>query len=195
MKEDLYDDQFEEKDEKFDFQAFFFKYIIHWPYIVACVLLSLALAFIYLRYQVPVYVVSSSVLIKEDDKKNANNALATMQDFGMLSMTSNFDNEIQIMQSRTLIKKVVSRLNLFINIAEKRAFGYAMPLYKNAPLDVFMTAEEADKLTGNVRLELTYQPGGLLLVQATYLENGKEQEVVQSFGKLPAVLPLSLIHI
>ena len=189
MKEDLYDDQFEEKDEKFDFQAFFFKYIIHWPYIVACVLLSLALAFIYLRYQVPVYVVSSSVLIKEDDKKNANNALATMQDFGMLSMTSNFDNEIQIMQSRTLIKKVVSRLNLFINIAEKRAFGYAMPLYKNAPLDVFMTAEEADKLTGNVRLELTYQPGGLLLVQATYLENGKEQEVVQSFGKLPAVLP------
>lgn len=189
MKEDLYDDQFEEKDEKFDFQAFFFKYIIHWPYIVACVLLSLALAFIYLRYQVPVYVVSSSVLIKEADKKNANNALATMQDFGMLSMTSNFDNEIQIMQSRTLIKKVVSRLNLFINIAEKRAFGYAMPLYKNAPLDVFMTAEEADKLTGNVRLELTYQPGGLLLVQATYLENGKEQEVVQSFGKLPAVLP------
>lgn len=189
MKEDLYDDQFEEKDEKFDFQAFFFKYIIHWPYIVACVLLSLALAFIYLRYQVPVYVVSSSVLIKEDDKKNANNALATMQDFGMLSMTSNFDNEIQIMQSRTLIKKVVSRLNLFINIAEKRAFGYALPLYKNAPLDVFMTAEEADKLTGNVRLELTYQPGGLLLVQATYLENGKEQEVVQSFGKLPAVLP------
>lgn len=189
MKEDLYDDQFEEKDEKFDFQAFFFKYIIHWPYIVACVLLSLALAFIYLRYQVPVYVVSSSVLIKEDDKKNSNNALATMQDFGMLSMTSNFDNEIQIMQSRTLIKKVVSRLNLFINIAEKRAFGYALPLYKNAPLDVFMTAEEADKLTGNVRLELTYQPGGLLLVQATYLENGKEQEVVQSFGKLPAVLP------
>ena len=40
-----------------------------------------------------------------------------MQDFGMLSMTSNFDNELEILKSRTLIKKVVSRLNLYTNIA------------------------------------------------------------------------------
>lgn len=58
----------------------------------------MALAFIYLRYQAPVYEVASSVLIKEDDnKKSANNALAAMQDFGMFSMTSNFDNEVEIL--------------------------------------------------------------------------------------------------
>lgn len=31
MKEDLYDDLLNEKEEKTDFQALFFKYIIHWP--------------------------------------------------------------------------------------------------------------------------------------------------------------------
>lgn len=30
MKEDLYDDLFDEKEEKTDFQALFFKYVIHW---------------------------------------------------------------------------------------------------------------------------------------------------------------------
>ena len=98
MKEDLYDDLFDEKEEKTDFQALFFKYVIHWPWFIASILICMALAFIYLRYQAPVYEVASSVLIKEDDnKKSANNALAAMQDFGMFSMTSNFDNEVEIL--------------------------------------------------------------------------------------------------
>ena len=96
MKEDLYDDLLNEKEEKTDFQALFFKYIIHWPWFVASVLICTGLAFAYLRYQIPVYEVSSSILIKEDDKKSTNNALSAMQDFGMLSMTSNFDNELEI---------------------------------------------------------------------------------------------------
>lgn len=132
MKEDLYDDLFDEKEEKTDFQALFFKYVIHWPWFIASILICMALAFIYLRYQAPVYEVASSVLIKEDDnKKSANNALAAMQDFGMFSMTSNFDNEVEILKSRTLIKKVVSHLNLYINIAQKQPFGYDIPLYKD----------------------------------------------------------------
>lgn len=69
MKEDLYDDLLNEKEEKTDFQALFFKYIIHWPWFVASVLICTGLAFAYLRYQIPVYEVSSSILIKEDDKE------------------------------------------------------------------------------------------------------------------------------
>ena len=55
MKEDLYDDLLNEKEEKTDFQALFFKYIIHWPWFVASVLICTGLAFAYLRYQIPVY--------------------------------------------------------------------------------------------------------------------------------------------
>ena len=46
MKEDLYDDLLnEKKEEKTDFQALFFKYIIHWPWFVASVLICTGLAF------------------------------------------------------------------------------------------------------------------------------------------------------
>ena len=47
MKEDLYDDLLNEKEEKTDFQALFFKYIIHWPWFVASVLICTGLAFAY----------------------------------------------------------------------------------------------------------------------------------------------------
>lgn len=47
------------------------------------------------------------MLIKEEDKRSGsgNNPLAAIQDLGMFSMTNNFDNEVEILKSRTLIKK------------------------------------------------------------------------------------------
>ena len=92
--------------------------------------------YVFLRYQTPVYNVTSSVLIKEDEKKGANAAsgLAAIQDLGMLSMTSNFDNEVEILRSRTLIKKVVSDMGLYIDMEESNALGFNPPLYKNSPL-------------------------------------------------------------
>ena len=48
MKEDLYDDLYlEEKEEKTDFKAVLFKYTIHWPWFVACILLCMAGAWLY----------------------------------------------------------------------------------------------------------------------------------------------------
>lgn len=193
MKEDLCDDIFDEKEEKTDFQAFFFKYVIHWPWFIVSILICAFLAFIYLRYQAPVYEILSSVLIKEEDnKKSANNTLAAMQDFGMFSMTNNFDNEVEILKSRTLIKKVVSRLNLYINTVQKQTFGYDIPLYKNSSLDIFMTAEEAEKLDGDVLLDLTYDTRGKLSAEVSYTQNDEKQKTQKHFDKLPAILPLPI---
>ena len=71
-----------------------------------CAGLYLISAFIYLRYQAPVYNVDAAVLIKEGDKKggSSNNPMGALQDLGMFSMTNNFDNEVEILKSRTLIK-------------------------------------------------------------------------------------------
>lgn len=115
-----------------------------------------------------------------------------MQDFGMFSMTSNFDNEVEILKSRTLIKKVVSHLNLYINIAQKQPFGYDIPLYKDTPFDVFMTAEEADKLDENILLDLTYDTLGKLSAEVSYTQDNEKQKAQKSFDKLPAILPLPI---
>ena len=184
-----------QEEQELDLAALFFKYLFYWKWFVASVVLCCALAFIYLRFQTPIYEVSSSVLIKEDDKKGpsgAAGALAGIQDLGMLSMTSKFDNEIEILKSRTLIKKVVKDLELYINVSEPRTFGYAIPLYKQSPLDVYLSPEEADKLKGHIELDLHCDAAGKLDVEAIYKEGKIEKKLNKTFDKLPAVLPTSV---
>ena len=132
------------------------------------------------RYQAPVYNVSSAVLIKENDKRSgssANNPLGALQDLGMFSMTNNFDNEVEILKSRTLIKKVVNDLGLYIGISEERTFGYNTPLYKSSPVNLYMTPEEAEKLEAGIKLRMIYTLDEI------------EQDFERNFDELPAVLP------
>ena len=189
MSNEKYDDLFTAEDEKpIDYKAILFEYLMFWPWFVACLILCLIGAWGYLRYQTPVYNVNATVLIKQDDKRksSANSPLATMQDLGMLSMASNFDNEMEILHSRTLIKKVVNTLGLNIRYAEPRSFGYALPLYKHdTPIKVWMTPEEAEKLAGSLNLQLDCTPDGKVKATVKY---GKAGTTEKTFDRLPGVL-------
>ena len=185
MKEDLYDDLYvEEKEEKTDFKAILFKYAIHWPWFLACTLLCMAGAWIYLCYTPSVYNISASVIIKDNDKNSkASSGMADLEDLGFYSSINNFDNEVEILQSRTLIKKVVEELDLYISYATKSSF-HDIELYKSSPVKVWITPEEAQKLPAPARLHLTLQPGNKLNVK---LRIG-EEEYNKQFDKLPALL-------
>lgn len=181
----------EQREESIDLYAILFKYLAYWPWFAASVVICLVCAFLYLRYQAPVYNIDAAVLIKEDDKKggNASNPMGALQDLGMFSMTNNFDNEVEILKSRTLIKKVVNDLNLYISVAEKRMFGYDTPLYKSTPVKVYMTPEEADNLEAGAKLHLEYTTDGKLAVKAEYTLDEEEQEIEMKFDSIPAVFP------
>ena len=81
----------QQHEESINLYAIFFKYLAYWPWFVASVLVCLILAFAYLRYQAPVYNVTSAVLIKEDDSNKrgmgaAGGALEAMQSLsGLIS--------------------------------------------------------------------------------------------------------------
>ena len=133
MKEDLYDDLYEEKEEKIDFHALLFRYVIRWPWFVASVIICLAGAWLHLRQTTPVYNISASVIIK-DDKKGGNSGgnLAALEGLGLVNSVSNIDNEIEILRSKTLVKHVVSELNLYTTYSVKGSFN-EVELYKSTP--------------------------------------------------------------
>ena len=192
MSDEKYDDLFQGEDEKpIDYKAILFEYLMYWPWFVACLLVCIAGAWCYLRYQAPAHNVNATVLIKQGDKNKPsgqNASLEAMQDLGMLSMASNFDNEVEIIQSRTLLKEVVNALNLNITYTEKRSFGYPMQLYKNTPVQVWMSPDEADKLTSSLQLQLECTPEGKVQVNTAFSHNGKEQTLSKHFDQLPGVL-------
>lgn len=185
------------EEKPFNLYELIFKYLAYWPWFVVSVIACVVLAFVYIRYQAPVYNVTASVLIKEEDSRNrsmgaAGSALEALQSMGGFSMSNNFDNEVEILKSRTLIKKVVTHLGLYISTGEKRFFGYNMPLYKTSPLEVYISPEEADKLEGGIKLHLTYTPDNRLKAKAEYMLNEEELKIEKTFDKLPAVFPTSV---
>lgn len=184
----------EDLEESINLRTLLMKYLIYWPWFIASVIICLGVAFLYLRFQTPVYNTTAAVLIKESDPRSkamtqANGAVAALQDISGFSMTSNFDNEVEILKSRTLIKKVVSELGLYIQHSKEQTFGYDIPLYRNTPVKVYITPEEADKLQGAAKLKLTYTPEGKLNLTAKYMLNLEEAEIMANFDSLPAVLP------
>ena len=187
MKEDLNDDfNNEEKEEQIDYRELFFKYLIHWPWFVGCILTCLVVGWCYLYYASPVYNITASVIIKDNEKsgKAGSSMMGNLEDLGFFSSTSNFDNEVEILRSRTLIKKVVQELDLYINMQTDDRFPN-VELYKTSPIKVWLTAEEAEKLPGGMaELELTVKPGGSMNVKATI----DEQKYTKDFDKLPGIL-------
>ena len=124
MKEEIYDDLFEEKEEKTNWQATLFKYVIRWPWFIASVFLCMACAWFYLKTITPVYNINASIIIK-DDKKGGNSGgdLSAFENLGFISSAKNIDNEIEILRSKSLIKDVVSELGLYISYSGESGFN------------------------------------------------------------------------
>lgn len=189
--DDFNDINIPEEDKPIDYKALIFEYLIHWPWLVGSLIVCLVAAYIYLRYQAPVYSARTTVLIKQGDKsKNAaaGSTFSAMEDMGMLSMASNFDNEVEIIQSRTLVQKVVNELNLNTSYKMANPFGYDRELYKQSPVEVWMAPEEAERLSSPLNLNLHCQPDGKVNVQASFTHQGQEGELGKDFERLPAVL-------
>lgn len=195
MKEEQNIPMNDEQDElTIDYRALLHKCLKHWRWFAASVLACLIIAFIYLRYTPPVYNVTAGVLIQQKDSKGSlgglsGGALGMLSGLGGVSLSSSFDNELEIMQSRTLLKKVVTDLGLYISTAQRRITGYNIPLYKTAPIQVYLSPEEATELKSGVKVSTTYTPEGKLTAHIEYVQEEEEQEIEKTFDKLPAVFP------
>ena len=84
-------------EEKINYQELLFRYIIHWPWFVASILICLIGAWGYLYFQTPVYQVSASIMIKDDKKKGGGNAIGRFRKLGI--------REESLLQHRVLIMK------------------------------------------------------------------------------------------
>ena len=189
MKENIYSDFYQEEGKRVDYKAIFFEYLLYWPVIVGVLVCFIVGAYIYLRYCEPVYSVSSTVLIKQaDHSKSGSSAFASsIQDFGSFSVANDFENELEILQSYTLIKKVVTTLGLYIDYAENGGFGYDPVMYQTSPIQVWMAPEEADRLPSALQIQMECLPQGKVNA-ALHYQIGKENcSLEKSFDKLPAV--------
>ncbi|WP_291589290.1 GumC family protein [Bacteroides sp.] len=185
----------EEKKEKFgeqsaeqvNIQEILFRYLIHWPWFVVSVIICVAFAWGYLRLATPIYNISATVLIKDEKKGGGASMSSDLEKMGLdgfVSSSSNVDNEIEVLRSRSLAREVVNHLGLFVTYMDMDEFP-VRELYRASPVLVSLIPEEADKLPQTMEVSMSLQPTGVMDVQITV---GKK-EYQKQFEKLPAVFP------
>lgn len=121
----------EDHDTEINVRDFIDKYTYYWRWFLTSLFLALGLAFTYLRYANSIYEVSAAILINEDQSSGLNTELSAFQDIGLIAgPKTSIINEIGVLKSKTLMRKVVEDLNLNITYFHKRNLKN-IELYKN----------------------------------------------------------------
>ena len=121
-----------EKPEAKDVQEILSRYLRYWYLFAIGAALGIGGAYVYLRYYtVPLYSISSTVLIKSDKSETSSSALS---EIGMLKSSNSLENEIEVLLSHSLMQRVVSELGLFTSyyvegqVRDIEIYGKALPI-------------------------------------------------------------------
>lgn len=187
MIEEKKERHIEPDENQFNIQEIIFRYLIHWPWFVASVILCVILAWAYLYIATPVYNISATVLIKDEEKGGGAGMSSELERMGLdgfMSSSKNVDNEIEVLRSKSLAREVVNQMNLYVTYRDEDGFP-VKELYRSSPVLVSLTPQEAEKLSESMEIGMTLLPTGSVDVQIRI----GEKEFQKHFDKLPAVFP------
>ncbi len=140
-----------EGDDDVSFGDLLFKFLPYWPVFVILILLSLLTTWLYLRYKIPVYETTATILIKDDKKGGSVND--PLEIFDLFGSQKNLENEIEVLQSKTLMREVVKNLHLYAPlIIEGRVSSKSA--YASSP--VILEVKEPDSLRSVQKTILNY---------------------------------------
>lgn len=135
---------------RLNFQTIFAALVLNWHWFLLSLIICFCGALIYLRYADPVYEVSARMLIKDESKsKNTSQMLASVEDLGFLTNSTGIDNEVEVLQSRILLRDVVKDLKLY---TEYRREGHVKDaiIYAAQPINVDLDPQHLDSLDFNL---------------------------------------------
>ena len=144
MQHDNQLDQVNFTNESINLREEIEKYVFHWKWFVLGGMFALLLAFLYLRYSTNQYQVSSTILVEGDSKGSLPSELSAFQDLGLSSASSSFENEIELLKSRSLMERVVKDIGINVTYYNKGRIKTPEIFYKQLPIKIhFFTKDSA----------------------------------------------------
>ena len=130
----------------------FYKYIRFLPLFVICVALSLFVAYIYQRYATLIYQSAGTLVIKDEKSTSASND--KLEQLLVSDGKKNIQNEIEYLQSRPLMERVVKALNLNFTYLAKGNIK-ELNIYKSSPfrIEAFEIFDSSSAFTLAIQFE------------------------------------------
>ncbi|MBU3822276.1 polysaccharide biosynthesis tyrosine autokinase [Flavobacteriaceae bacterium XHP0103] len=167
-----------EENLNFDLKKTLSIYIKQWKWFLLCTILTLGIAFIYIRYTAPKYEAYSIVKLVDDTDSSSPNAV-----FSDLEMFSNSENakvedEISVLKSRSLFYNVIEKLELNVSFYLQGRI-YETELYTNKPFEINFIASDSvvNKTDFNFYMEVLSE------IDFNFKENNSDDPIKKTFGE------------
>ena len=178
MAEYIDKEKFEAEEQSgFDFRKLWSLVILNWYWIILSTVLFVAAAFIYLRYQAPVYQAFTKVLIKDERGKKTGGQELALDQLGLISNTNGFDNELEILSSTAVATRAVRALKLYVTYHLQGRVSEA-ELYKTSPYLVDLEEGRLELLEVAIPIEMTKLENGIH-VKVQLPSKGEEPEFLE----------------
>ncbi len=167
MDEDQF---FKEKTESNIFKQVIYKYLPFWPLFVITVSISLFVAFVDLRSQIPMYVASSKVLLKDPNKAGGDSK--GLDALNIFSEKKIVDNEIVVLRSNDVMTEVVKQLDLYSSVYNKGNVRTEELYNANAPVKFLALNRDSFNLWGTYFFDINWKKNTLTIDNKTVPFNG-----------------------
>ncbi len=174
----------EEESSGFDLRKIWMAFVLHWYWFVLSVVVCMSVAFVYLRYTRPVYSTTMKVLIKDDEgKAKTRQGTMDLSQMGLVTNSNGFDNELEILSSKSLAAQTVKSLKLYTRYFSEGRLS-DKELYKNSPILVEMDEASLERLQQIIGLEITKAHEGIDVLIAV----SDSVNVKKTLKRLPATV-------
>ncbi len=201
MKHSNPEEEFKLLSEKsFDFIGLFIKYLSFWKWFLISLVVCISIALIYIKYTLPTYNVQTSVLFQDSRRGSGSTAAGAFDGMGLITQTSNVDNEMKMLGSALIAEKVVRELENYTSYTQLGSFLNIIPykekvLYGNqSPIHITLSQEMLNKLQSAIKLEVLVRPNGTFEFSGKHLDKSfiiksslTDSIVVFPFGEIKAV--------
>lgn len=176
------------KESSINLRETFLFALSYWLWFVASVIVCLLVAWLYIQYTPPSYNISATVMIKDEKKGgNTGSELMAFKDMEMFTSNSSFDNEIEVLRSKSLIEQVVFELKTYVNYSIEDGFKL-IDIYGKSPIIVEMSANENSRMIGSVSLEIKQLADTAIYVSGVWINAGDETPFEQQLNRFPGII-------
>ncbi|WP_179223124.1 GumC family protein [Pontibacter ummariensis] len=122
------------QNEQESFIDSFFKYVRYWYLFLLGLLITVGTAYVYIQHATPLYLISGTLLIKTSGNEGQLSESAAFSDLNTFKTSKNFDNEIEVLKSYRLMRRVLSKLPVNISyyveesLKERELYGSELPI-------------------------------------------------------------------
>ncbi len=145
--------------DSINFGEFIEPYTKRWYIYLVSLILAIGAVYLYIRYSIPIYKNSASIIINENNNKSNSATFSVLEDLEFVPSSSNLMNEIEILKSQSVLKPVVDSLNLntTIYLIGDKSKLRRFELFDDSPISIkTKLKEEQNPISYTKSFELTF---------------------------------------